>query len=105
VADSVHLIIARTMAGDVGQRQVYVDLDGERIATLLDRESVSRDIAPGSHRIKLNNTLVSKTMEFTASAGETVHYRFANRPGRFVLPFLALVGVAPLFLKVERVES
>ena len=93
------------MAGDAGQRQVYVDLDGERIATLLDRQSISLDIAPGAHRIKLNNTLVTKTVEFTAAAGETVHYHFANRPGRFVLPFLALMGVAPLFLKVERVTK
>jgi hypothetical protein len=93
------------MAGDAGQRQVYVDLDGERIATLLDRQSVSVEIAPGPHRVKLNNTLVSKTLEFTATAGETVHYHFANRPGRFGLPFLALMGVAPLFLSVERVSG
>jgi len=38
------------MAGDAGQRQVYVDLDGERIATLLDRQSVTVEIAQGPHR-------------------------------------------------------
>jgi hypothetical protein len=93
------------MAGDAGQRQVYVDLDGQRIATLLDRQSISLDIAPGTHRVKLNNTLVTKTLEFTATAGETVHYQFANRPGRFGLPFMALMGVAPLFLSIERVTK
>lgn len=93
------------MKGDVEQRQVYVDLDGERIGTLLHGQSVTVEIPPGPHRIKLNNTLVTKTLDFTAAGEETVHYHFANRPGRFVLPFLALMGVAPLFLSVERLES
>lgn len=80
-----------------------MDLDGERVATLLVDESVNRDIAPGDHVLKLNNTLVTKTFEFTAAPGETVEYRFANTAGRLAIPFLALMGVAPLFLTVERV--
>ena len=88
----------------MGQRQVYVDLDGGRIATLLDGESVTRAVAAGPHRLKLNNTLVWKNLDFDAADNEVVEYRFANRAGRFALPFLALMGVSPLFLAVERVE-
>jgi hypothetical protein len=87
----------------VGQRQVYVSLDGEDVATLLFGQSITREIAPGPHKLKLNNTLVWKSIEFTASPGEQVEFHLANRAGRFALPFLALMGVAPLYLTVERV--
>jgi hypothetical protein len=50
------LVVSRTLPADVGQRQVYVELDGERIATLLNGESVTRTIAAGPHRLRFDNT-------------------------------------------------
>jgi hypothetical protein len=88
----------------VRQRQVYASLDGEPLATMLFGESVTHEIGPGSHRLRLNNTLVWKTIEFDAGPGEHVEFRFANRPGRWTLGFLSLLGVAPLFLTVEQVR-
>lgn len=99
------LVVSRTLPGDVGQRQVYVDLDGQRLATLLDGESVTRTIEPGRHKLRLNNTLLWKTVEFDAGPDDRVEYRFANRAGRFALPFLTVMGVAPLYLSVERVDT
>ncbi len=96
------LLVSRTHDADVRQRQVYVSLDGERLATLLFGESIEREIAPGPHTLRLNNTLVWKTLHFEAAPGEHVEYVFANRPGRWTLGFLSLVGVAPLFLTVVR---
>ena len=98
------LVVARTLATDVAQRQVYVSLDDERIATLLFGERIEREIPPGPHRLRLNNTLVWKTLDFDAAPGELVEFHFANRPGRLALPFLAVMGVAPLYLTVERVQ-
>jgi len=100
---SAILVIGRTLPGDVGHRQVYVDLDGERVATLLDGQTFTGAIPAGPHRIRFDNTLHKKTFEFSAAAGERIEYRLANTSGRFGLPFLALMGVAPLFLKIERV--
>jgi hypothetical protein len=97
------LVVARSLPIDVGQRQVYASLDGEPLATLLFGQTVEREIAPGPHRLRLNNTLVWKTMTFDAAPGARIEFRFANRAGRFALPFLAVMGVAPLFLTVERV--
>ena len=99
------LIISRTLEGDCGQRQVYVDLDGEALGNLLAGERFLKEITAGRHFLKLNNTLVWKTINFEAADAENVEYRFANKAGRFALPFLAVMGVAPLYLKVERVTS
>ena len=103
--NTAQLVVSRTLDGDVGQRQVYIDLNGQRIATLLSGERVAREIPPGHHELKLNNTLHTKTFEFDAAAGDVVEYRFANKAGRFAIPFLAVMGVAPLFLTVERVKG
>jgi len=96
------LTIARTLPEDAGQRQVYVSLDGERIATLYNGEAVSREIPPGSHTVRLNNTLVWKTIHLDLKPGEHAEYQIANKAGRMVLPFLAVMGVAPLYLIVKK---
>ena len=66
------LVVARTHPADVQQRQVYVSLDGTSIATLLYGQSVERAIEPGEHVLRLNNTLVWKTVRFDARPGERV---------------------------------
>jgi len=100
---AARLTIARTLPEDAGQRQVYVSLDGERIATLYNGETVSRDVPPGSHTVRLNNTLVWKTIHLDLAPGEHAEYHIANRAGRMVLPFLAVMGVAPLYLTIRRI--
>lgn len=84
---------------------MYATLDGQPLATMMYGDSVTRDIVPGPHRLRLNNTLVWKTLVFTAAPGEHVEYQFANRAGRLALGFLAVMGVAPLYLTVVRVAS
>ena len=96
------LTISRTHPDDVRQRQVYVTLDGESIATMLHGQTVEREIDPGAHTVRFNNTLVWKTVHFEAGPGERVEFVYANRPGRWTLGFLSLIGVAPLFLTVEK---
>ena len=94
--------IARTSAADIGQRQVIVSIDGGPKTTLLFGDSATFDIAPGEHAIKANNTLVWKTVRFSAPAGEHVQFEIANCATRFTLGFLSLIGVAPLYLKIDR---
>jgi len=104
-ATPARLIVSRTLDADVRQRQVYVSLDGQPLATMLFGQSVEREVQPGSHRLRFNNTLVWKTIHFDAAPGEQVEFVFANRPGRWTLGFLSLVGVAPLFLTIERRQA
>lgn len=101
-AAPARLTIARTSGTDIQQRQVIVSLGDTLKATLLFGESVTWEIPAGNHVLKSNNTLVWKKNTFTAAAGEHVHFMVANRASRFTLGFLALLGVAPLSLWVER---
>jgi hypothetical protein len=94
--------IARTSQADIGQRQVIVCIDGGPRKTLLFGESAAFEIAPGDHALKANNTLVWKTVPFSAAPGEHVRFEIANCATRFTLGFLSLIGVAPLYLRIEK---
>ena len=102
---TARVTMARTASTDVGQRQVIVSLDRTHKATLLFGESVSFDVPPGDHTLRANNTLVWKSVSFTAAAGEHVQFVIANRATRFTLGLLSLLGVAPLYLTIERATT
>ena len=94
--------VSRTSKTDIGQRQVIVSVDDGARKTLLFGERATFDIAPGDHALKANNTLIWKTVPFSAASGEHVQFEVANRATRFTLGFLSLIGVAPLYLQIER---
>ena len=97
-----YLTVTRTSERDARQRQVYVSLDGEHIAYLMFGDHIARALAPGRHTLKVNNTLVWKTVEFEAAPGEDVRFSVVNYTGRGFLTLMAILGVSVLFLGVER---
>lgn len=100
--NATRLTVERIGADDVRTRQVVVSLDGERIGTLLFGGRVSRAISPGHHRLRVHNTLVWKTVEFDAAAGEHVRFGVVNRAGFGSMALVALLGAGPLYVTVER---
>ena len=99
------LTVSRVSSQDVQQRQVIVKLDYESFATLLFDQTVSREIPPGAHRLRFDNTWVKKTVEFKAADGEHVHYNVINRAGRFTWWMVGILGAGPMYLTVERVAE
>ena len=97
--------VFRTSPDDVGQRQVILSVDDEKRAQLMHGESVTWEVAPGKHVLKAHNTLVRKSIEFDTASGETIQFAVANRASRWMFGFLVVMGVAPLYLTLERVEK
>jgi hypothetical protein len=102
---NARLLVTRASERDVRYRQIFVSLDGTRIGDILFGEQISREIAPGPHFIRVHNTLFWKTIAFDARPGETVHFDTINYSGRGFWHFVLIIGVAPLFLGVERVSQ
>jgi hypothetical protein len=102
VSSSARVTVSRTLPIDVQQRQIYLSLDGQPWATMVFGQTVMREVTPGRHRVRAHNTLVWKTLEFSAASGEEITFDVANRAGRSLLSALALLGVGPLFLTFER---
>jgi hypothetical protein len=99
------LTVERTSDKDVRQRQIVLVLDGNPFATLLHGESVTRDVAPGHHRLRAHNTLVWKTVEFDITTGETLRFAAVNRAGPGTMALVTLLGVGPLYVTLERVAD
>jgi hypothetical protein len=97
-----HVVIARNTETDVRQRQVIVSIDDGPKATLIFGESVSWELPAGPHVLKANNTLVWRKVAFESKPGDRIEFVVSNEATRFTLGFLALMGVAPLNLTIER---
>ena len=76
------LTIKRQSKEDVGYREVIVQLNGEHLAILNHGDVITREIPPGTHRIKAHNTLFSKTLDFTVNVGEHASFIAENQIGR-----------------------
>lgn len=97
------LTVRRQSKEDVGIRDIYVSLDDERIAVLFAGQQVSREIAPGPHRLRVHNTLFWKTVDFQVSVGEHASFMVINRRGFGTFSVFAyLIGANILYLSVDR---
>jgi hypothetical protein len=94
--------VTRTSLSDFQSRQLIVHIDGERVATLLWGDSVTRELEPGLHRIRVHNTLVWKTVELVLKPGEQAFYEAINRTGPGTFFMLVALGVGPLYVTLKR---
>jgi len=99
------LLVTRNSERDVKNRQIFVSLDGNSIGDILFGETLDKPMAPGQHKVRVHNTLFWKTIYVEAAPGETVHFNTVNYAGKGFLHFVLIIGVAPLFLAVERVPT
>lgn len=103
------ITIRRQSREDVGYREIYVSLDGERIGILQHGETITRETTPGRHKLQAHNTLFWKTLEFTLTVGEHASFIAVNKAGfgtYSVLAFLiGFLGAGPFYLTFEREDS
>jgi hypothetical protein len=96
------LTVRRTAGDDVQDRQVYLSIDGEDWVTLYYGQTVSRELSPGAHTLKANNTLVRRSVTFEVRPGEHVRFQCINRAHWSGMLFMAFLGAAVLTVRLER---
>lgn len=82
-------------------RQIALSIDSEWWIDLKDDETVTRELEPGPHVIKADNTLFRKTIPFEVAAGEQITFVVENRPG-FGTSFFMLLGMPWMYLVLKR---
>jgi hypothetical protein len=87
--NNAQLSISRQGEKDFRDRQVYLFVDEEPWGKVRYGEVVSREIAPGKHRVRAFNTLFSHTIEVNALPGEHVRVHCSN--GMPTLGFLMMI--------------
>jgi hypothetical protein len=100
------ITVKRQSKEDVGYREVILLLDGEHLAILNHGDVITREIPPGTHRLKATNTLFSKTLDFTLNVGEHASFAAENRAGfgtySMLAFFIGFLGAGPLYLTFTR---
>ncbi|HZO53935.1 MAG TPA: hypothetical protein VFB63_14565 [Bryobacteraceae bacterium] len=104
-APPARITVARVHPNDVKDRQIVVSLDGDHIGTLMFGKTLTREVAPGPHRLKAHNTLFWKNLDVELQPGEHARFQVLNRAGTGTLSLLGVLGVGPLFLTFERVPE
>jgi hypothetical protein len=101
------ITIRRDHGADARERQVYARIDNGQTQTLMFGDVFTIDAVPGIHRLRTNNTLFWKTLQFSVESGEHVELILINRciwEGlRGLLEFFA--GAVPLKLQIERLST
>ena len=95
------ITVTRRSPKDVRQRQIYISLDGNEFAELFYGQQVTRDVPPGPHRLRANNTLVWKTLECQLRPGEHLRFTVVNRAGFGTYALLGTLGTGPIYLTFE----
>lgn len=93
--------MTRRSPGDIGQREVFIALDGHEFAILRYGDSVTREVAPGAHLIRAHNTLFWKKVPLDLRSGDHVHFRVINRAGWGTYGIASVLGAGPIYLTFE----
>lgn len=99
------ITVARQAPNDVKVRQIYISLDGKRVAELLYGDTFTIEVEPGEHWLRANNTLVWKTLDCKLAPGEHAKFSVVNRPGLGTYAVLSLLGSGPIYLTFQRTDS
>ena len=104
------ITVRRQAPNDVGYREIFVALDGEKPERLLQYgETVTLDVTPGPHRLSAHNTLFLKTLDFSVGVGEHATFTAINRAGFGTYSALAFLfgflGAGPFYLTFQQDSS
>ena len=94
------ITVSRKHPEDVRQRQIVVSLDGQPWGELLFGDLLTREVAPGPHRLRAHNTLFWKNLTLDLKPGQPARFTTVNTSGPGSFSLLGLLGVGPLYLKV-----
>ena len=102
---TARLTVVRQSNDDLGQREIFMALDGKDLAILRHEEGVTTDVAPGRHRLRAHNTLFWKTLEFDLEAGAHARFHVANRAGWGTYSLIGWLGAGIIYLTFERDDA
>ena len=98
------ITFSRMHPTDCGHRQVFARLDGGEQLALVYGESITMDVLPGRHRVRVHNTLFWKNVEFSIEPGERLEMIIINAARWWTAGMAGILGCAPLFLTVKIVS-
>ena len=99
------ITVIRDTADDVQDRWVRIFIDDAPEEILRYGETLTRELSPGTHRIKGHNTLSSDTIQVTLTAGQHLRIRCHNRVARGGVLMMLTTGFAFITVTLEVLEG
>jgi hypothetical protein len=94
--------VARNSSEDAQQREVIVKLDGADVGELMYGETLTVPVAAGHHKLKVDNTWNSRTVELDVSVGDHIKFQTVNRMGKLTWFLVSLFGAGPLYVSIQK---
>ena len=96
------ITIRRTSPDDIQLRQIVVKLDGKRVADeLMYGDTVTIPVAPGRHRLRVDNTWNWKTLDLDVAPGDHLKFLAVSRAGRFTWFLVGTLGAGPMYVSIQ----
>ncbi len=99
------MTLRRTSSDDMQERELYVSLDGTRVAILLYGDAPTLAISSGHHELSVHNTISRKKVEFDVTPGQHVRFETANVRGRGFAYLAFFLGAALMKTRLEREDD
>jgi hypothetical protein len=99
---SAQLTISRHDADDFQDRQILLFVDDEPWGKVRYGRAITRDVAPGTHRVRAFNTLFSKTLVLDFTPGEHVRLKTGNGFPKAGWLLMMVLHVTYLLVRLER---
>jgi hypothetical protein len=99
---SAQLTVSRNDADDFQDRQIYFFVDDEPWGNVRYGQALTRDVVPGTHKVRAFNTLFSKTLMLDIRPGEHVRLRTANGFPTAGFLLMMFLHVTYLLVRLER---
>jgi hypothetical protein len=94
--------ITRNEPEDVQDRWIRIYIDDQPEEILRYGEVLTRELAPGHHRVKAHNTLSKDVIEFDAAPGEQIRVRCHNTIAAGGVLSMLVTGFAFIKVRLER---
>jgi hypothetical protein len=95
------ITIRRTSPDDIQLRQIIVKLGGKPVAELMYGDTITFPVAPGRHRLRIDNTWNWKTLDLDVAPGDHLKFLTINRPGRFTWFLVGTLGAGPIYVSIQ----
>lgn len=89
--------------GDYMARGIKLALNGHDLGAVKSGKTITLEVEPGNHSLRVDNTFHAKTVDFEAKPDEQVHYRIWNKRG-FGSWMVDMLGAGPMYLAIEKAE-
>jgi hypothetical protein len=100
-APAAQITIRRDSPNDIQLRQIVVKVDRKRVAELMYGHSATISVAPGRHRLRVDNTWNWKTLDLDIAPGDHFKFLTINRAGRLTWFLIGTLGAGPIYVSIE----